>query len=134
SQSPNTRWRKSRMVGYHGLSLRFRSQRQSAEKQSGTQTATPSAPARCAAVSELMTRSTFSRTAAVSMNPPTVRFARAGYVADKEGATVATLVILSAPSGRVVTVDYATGPNRRRTESRSSAQADALANPPDQQE
>ena len=64
-------WRKIRIVGYHGLSSRSVSQRQSGVVDSAIQTGTPRAPARCAtAVSDVMNRSRHVITAAVSMNGP----------------------------------------------------------------
>ena len=64
-------WRKSRIVGYQGLSSRSRNQRQSAKYSSANQTGTPKAPARCAtAVSQQMTRSNDFISAAVSTNAP----------------------------------------------------------------
>ena len=61
------RWRNSRMVGYHGLSSRSSSQRQSFTQGSSTHVGLPSAPARCAtAVSTVMTRSSASTAPAVS--------------------------------------------------------------------
>ena len=75
-QFPRSRCRNSRIVGYQGLSLRSSSQRQSGAKGSATQTGTPSAPARWAtAVSQVITRSRFIITAAVSMNAPAVQAA-----------------------------------------------------------
>ena len=65
------------MVGYQGLSSRSSSQRQSGANGRATQTGTPSAPARWAmAVSEVMTRSRFFMTAAVSMKAPVVSSSR----------------------------------------------------------
>src|SRR5205807_1842685 len=53
-QSPARCWRKRRIVGYQGLSVRSRSQRQSGTLDSKTHTRTPSAPAKWArAVSEV---------------------------------------------------------------------------------
>ena len=70
-QSPRRDWRNSRIVGYQGLSSRSSSQRQSGEKGNATHTGAASAPARCAtAVSDVITRSRFSITAAVSQNAP----------------------------------------------------------------
>ena len=70
-QSPGLLCRKSRMVGYQGLSLRWSSQRQSGTSGSATHTGTPIAPAKWAiAVSEVITKSRFFMTAAVSMNGP----------------------------------------------------------------
>ncbi len=69
SQSPHCRCRNKRAVGYHGLSSRSSSQRQSGTKVTNTQTGTPRAPAQWAtAESTVMTRSRFFMTAAVSMN------------------------------------------------------------------
>ena len=69
--SPCRCWRKSRMVGYQGLSSRSRSQRQSGAKGSITQTGLASAPARCAtAVSAVITRSRLAISAAVSARSP----------------------------------------------------------------
>src|ERR1700685_985522 len=66
-QSPAIFWRKRRAVGYHGLSSRSRSQRQSGLRVSKIQTGLPSAPARCAtAVSTVMTRSRLAIAAAGS--------------------------------------------------------------------
>ena len=45
-QSPTLGWRNSRMVGYHGLSSRCSSQRQSAANGISVQTEAPKAPAR----------------------------------------------------------------------------------------
>ena len=57
----------SRIVGYHGLSVRSRSQRQSGEALSATHVGRASAPARCAIeVSEVMMRSRLAMIAAVS--------------------------------------------------------------------
>ncbi len=70
-------WRKIRMVGYHGLSSRWVIHRQSGVVDSGIQTGTPSAPARWAtAVSDVMNRSRFTSTAAVSRNGPVVSSSR----------------------------------------------------------
>ena len=72
-QSPADRCRNNRIVGYQGESSRSTNQRQSGDAHSATQTGTPSAPARCAvAVSDVMTKSRFFITAAVSMNAPLV--------------------------------------------------------------
>src|SRR5262245_47756445 len=70
-QSPAAVWRNNRIVGYHGLSSQFKNQRHSGADASASQTGTANAPARWAiAVSELITRSRFFITAAVSMNAP----------------------------------------------------------------
>src|SRR5262249_21110058 len=67
SQSPRAGWRKSRAVGYHGLSSRPSSQRQSGTNGTMIQTNLPSAPARWAvAVSAEITRSSADIAAAVS--------------------------------------------------------------------
>ena len=71
---PHRRWRKSRMVGYQGVSSRSRSQRQSEENCTATQTGTPSAPARWAsAVSGVITRSRLRIKAAASARSPSRR-------------------------------------------------------------
>ena len=80
-----TFWRKIRIVGYHGLSSRWVIQRQSGVVDSGIHTGTPSAPARWAtAVSEVMNRSRFLSTAAVSMNGPGLLVQLAPQVGDRE--------------------------------------------------
>ncbi len=67
SQSPCLVWRKSRMVGYQGLSSRSLSQRQSATTDRASQTGKPRLPARWeTAVSGVMIRSSWLATAAVS--------------------------------------------------------------------
>src|SRR6266550_4766885 len=79
AQSPREGWRNSRIVGYHGLSLRSSSQRQSAAACSMSQTGTPSAPARCATiVSTVMTRSRAAIVAAVSATESEVNSAAIG--------------------------------------------------------
>ena len=66
-QSPGFFWRKRRMVGYHGLSSRSKSQRQQPANGRTVHTGRPSAPAKWADdVSAEMIRSRFIITAAVS--------------------------------------------------------------------
>src|SRR5471030_582209 len=67
AQSPSVFCRNNFMLGYHGLSLRPRNQRQSGTCFKATQTGRPSAPARCAsAESKVITRSRLAITAALS--------------------------------------------------------------------
>src|SRR3982750_85059 len=67
SQSPGRGWRKRRIVGYQGESLRSSSHRKTGEKGSKTHVGLPIAPARCAtAVSTAITRSRLSINAAES--------------------------------------------------------------------
>ena len=67
SQSPGPGCRKSRAVGYHGLSVRTSCQRQSGANGSRIHTGLARAPARCATlVSTLTTRSSSATSAAVS--------------------------------------------------------------------
>src|SRR6185312_4531827 len=70
-QLPGCDCRKSRMVGYQGLSSRSSIHRQSGAYESATQTLAPSAPARWAiAVSDVTIRSNLPMIAAVSRNAP----------------------------------------------------------------
>ncbi len=67
-QSSRAVCRKISMEGYHGVSLRSRSQRQSDAVGSNSQTGFPRAPARCATdVSTLTTKSSSAIAAAVSL-------------------------------------------------------------------
>ena len=76
-QTIRSRWRKIRMLGYHGVSSRWLSHRQSGVFEIAIQTGAPSAPARCAGdESQEITRSRFIITAAVSMNGPVAWFSR----------------------------------------------------------
>ena len=77
SQSPRLVWRKSRAVGYQGLSSRPSIHRQSQTNVCATQTGAPSAPARCTSdESQPITRSTLFTIAAVSRNGPVSRSIR----------------------------------------------------------
>src|SRR4051812_25513999 len=62
-QSHRLLWRNRRIEGYHGLSLRSNSQRQSGTNRNATHTGIPNAPAKWATdVSQVIIRSRFAMT------------------------------------------------------------------------